>query len=377
MKGDTVAIWDPTEPTTIIQIVGRTGGNEAIFTGRGIEMRAAELNLSRDDNTFWSPGPGQLIAHIAQIDSSKPSNDDKLIVEWNKTMRCNGLILQFEGLPDVNSSRVNVEYRTQRLAQKLWCDEMQISLNRQVMFFDDTSDIAPEPVDIRCVGNVHITNLQRDRYGNPQSSAVARMARLRYIVERQYFFADGPGELSLVFLGSSQGFGPNNVAGMPNKARNEERLNQLAVGFPDMMQGTFSDEKKEIDISGRTVRVGYCPADSWNDRISTADLSSARQRGYTMECEHLKIVEVSNPVDLSQSFFDLTASHSAIIEGSGLFGRAQTIRFSQVENIVDLDGNVTLHMMQNGQTIQQSGDRYVYDIQTGSVRFQSQGLLLQ
>ena len=377
MKGDTVVIWDPTEPTTKIQIVGRAAGHEAIFKGRGIETRAAELNIAREDNIFWSPGPGQLIAHIALIDTSKTPNDDRLIVNWNKKMRCNGLILQFEGEPDANNNRVNVEYQTQGTTQKLWCNEMQISLNRQVMFFDDTSDIAPEPVDILCVGNVHITNLQRDRQGKQQSLALASVSRLRYIVERQYFFADGPGELSLILLGSARGFGPDRFAVTPNRTGNEEKLNHLAVWFPDKMQGTHAEAKTEIDISGRKVEVAYCLADSWNDRISRVNLSAVRQRGYTLECEHLKVVEVSDPANPSQSFFDLTASHTAIIEGRELFGKAQTIRYSQEAGVIDLVGGVTLHMMQGGQTIQQSGDRYVYDIETGSIRFQSQGLLLQ
>ena|GEM_PF-1963496 len=377
IRGESVTIWNPADSTTKIQILGRTDGNNAMIKGRGVEMRANELNLSREDNIFWSPGPGQLIAYMppqlnaggqpaTALPHSKTtdSNEDHLKVTWDKAMRCNGKVVLFEGLTEPNNSRVSVSYQT----SQIWCNNMLMLLNRQVMFFDDSSGVNPDVVEIECVGDVRIRHQHRDALGQQLSLTFARSAWLRYNVERDYFFAHGPGELNSVLIGPGRGFGA-----LPA----DSRLNNLAVWFSDMMQGTFSGGQKKVDITGRKVEVAYCPTDSWDDRITINTLSSARQRGYTMTCERLEIEESRNPVNMPQSFFNLTASNSAIIEGSGIFGKAHTIKYNESGNTVELEGNVTLHNTVQGQPIRQNGDLLIYNIKTNSVEFQTQGLRMQ
>jgi hypothetical protein len=369
--GDTVTIWHPADPTTFIEIKGHATGNQAIFTGKGIELYARELNISRVDNIFWSPGAGRLIAHTAHINTpgiptANPNNtnpnSDKLTVEWNREMRCDGRVLQFMGQPDGTSNRVRALYQTQMLG----CNEMQIRLNRQIMFFDDQSPIEPKAVEILCVGDVYIQNRQLDAQGKLKSMDSARMEKLQYDVEKNYFFADGPGELSSIFLGTGQGFDPA-VPSAP--ANNGERLNYLAVWFPDMMQGTLLGEKK-VDIQGRTVQVAYYPATSWNDTLSRGNLSAARQRGYTLECERLFIEEMPNPLNLSQSSLELTASNSAIVEGGGIFGRARTIKYNQAKSLLEMNSDVTLHLQGSRHT----ADSLRYNIETGKIEAMVQGI---
>ena len=359
--GDTVTIWNPGDSATSIQITGRAAGNDAIFKGRGVELRAKELKLSREDNMFWSPGPGQLMAHTAQISApgvpASNSNDDKLFVEWNKEMRCDGRVLQFIGLPDTIRDRVKVVY--QRI--NLWCNQMELHLNRQVMFFDDSSNVPPEPVKILCAGKVYVTNQQLDIHGRIKSQDFAQVENLHYDVKRNYFFAEGPGELSSIFLAGT----PGNLAGTPVSSTREE-LQQLGVRFPDAMQGILLGDKKKVEFSGRKVEVVYCPAANLEDRVGWGNLSAARLRGYTLECELLTIEEMPNPVNLSQSFFELTASNPAIIEGSGIFGRARTIRYNEAKSVVDMSGDVTVHKTTPGQTARAGpAEQIVYNIATG------------
>jgi len=370
--GDSVMIWDPADPTTKIQITGRATGSDAIFKGRGAELRATELKLSREDNTFWSPGPGHLTVHIAQMNASGMpgnssnagnSNDDKLFIEWNKEMRCDGRVLQFEGKADRNGNRVNVTYQT----RQLWCDQMELRLNRQVMFFDDQSTVTPEAVEILCVGTVYVKN-QFIENGKQKSQDFAKAERLLYNIPRNYLFAAGPGELSSVFVSSAQGFAPAHSAGSPVPPNTAERLAHLAVWFPDGMQGILLGNKKEVEFAGRKIYVAYCPADNWNDRIDIGSLSAARLRGYTLECEALKIEEMPNPRSPSESFYELTASKTAIVDGSGLFGKAETIRYNQGTNTVDMDGNVSAQRTVQGRSPLSVGPvgRVIYNIATGN-----------
>ena len=372
--GDSVMIWDPADPTTKIQITGRATGNDAIIKGRGVELRAQELKLSREDNVFWSPGPGQLIAYTAQTNADNvpassggggASNvhEDTLFVEWNKEMRCDGKVLQFLGMPGGIGERVKITHQT----KTLWCNEMEIHLNRQVLFFDDPSTVTPEAVEIRCAGHVEVRYQLFDAYGKQKSQNSAKAERLLYHLPRNYVFAAGPGELSSVFVGSAQGFDPNNLAGIPGNPQNAETLTHLAVWFPDEMQGIVLGNKKEVEFTGRKVRVAYCPAANWNDRIDIGNFSAARLRGYTLECERLKIEEMSNPMNLSESFFELTASDTAIVEGSGIFGRAQIIRYNQAKNTVDFEGNVSAQRSAQGQNISVGpAERVIYNIETGN-----------
>jgi len=277
-------------------------------------------------------------------------------------MRCNGKTLIFEGQPNRNGKRVQVSYQTQILQ----CNKMGIELNRQVMFFDDQSPIEPKAVEIQCSGNVDVQNQQIDAQGKRKSIDFARAARLFYAVEKNYIAAEGPGEMSSIFIGSGQGFDSNNLAGTPvssGTSGNTETLNHFAVSFQDTMQGTLLGNNREIEITGR-VKAIYCPAAGWEDRIGLDNFGAARKTGYTLECERLHLAEAPNPVNLSQSSMELTASTNAIIDGSGIFGKAQTIRYNQAKSMVYLDDNVRLTIPGQGEI---SAGSIHYNIKTRAI----------
>ena len=371
IAGDTVTIWNPADPTTQIKISGQATGSDAIFKGKGVELRAKELNMSRPDNMFWSPGTGRLIANTGQVSMTgvptSNANNDKLIVEWNKEMRCDGMVIQFMGLPDRMGNRVRTTYQTKSLV----CNEMQLRLNRKVMFFEDQSPVAPEAVEILCVHNVYVQNRTLDAQGRQKSLERGNFTKLQYNIEKDYFFAEGPGELSSVFLGAGQGFDPSNLAGTPAHQNNAEKLNYLAIWFPDTMHGTLLGNSKKMEIRGRKIKAAFCPAASWEDTVGIDNLSAARKSGYTMECEQLQVVEMPNPLNMSQSSMELTASHSAVIESDsvGIYGKAQTIKYNQAKSIVNMDGDVTIQITTQGKTSKQTGDALQYNIETKSLDY--------
>ena len=381
MAGDTVTIWNPADPTTLIKIVGQATGSDAILKGKGVELRARELNLSRQDNTFWSPGAGRLVAQTGQISmpgmpTANPNTNGTLVVEWNKDMRCDGKVLQFIGQRDINGNRVKVLYQN----TMLWCNEMQILLNRQVMFFDDQSPVEPKAVEISCAHDVYVQSQQFDAQGKRKSMDSAKFTKLWYYVEKNYFVGEGPGELNSVFLGSGQGFDPinNNSAGTSGNRNTSEQLNFLAIWFQDKMQGSLLGNSKKVEFLGRKVEAAYCPVTSWNDKIGIDNLAAVRRTGYILECERLVIEEMPNPVNLSQSSMELTAVGSAIIEGSGIYGRARTIKYNQAKSTVEMDGNVTIEVTTSEQTSKQSAAAIRYNIETRAIELiQAQGLGIQ
>jgi hypothetical protein len=201
-------------------------------------------------------------------------------------------------------------------------------------------------------------------------------------MEKNYMAAEGPGEMSSVFLGTGQGFDPNSLMGTPNKLAGtpgnlagtpgNEKLNYFAVGFQDSMQGTLLGNNREIEITGR-VQAVYCPAAGSEDRIGINHFTAARKTGYTLECERLHLMEAPNPVNLSQSSMELTASTDAIIDGSGIFGRAQTIKYNQAKSMVYLDGSVKLRAPTTQGEI--SAESIHYNIATRSIeQMRAQGI---
>ncbi|MDR0520832.1 MAG: hypothetical protein LBH00_03140 [Planctomycetaceae bacterium] len=368
--GDTVTIWNPAEMTTQIKITGQAAGGDAVFKGKGVELHANELNLARSDNKFWSPGAGRLIANVSQIrtpGTSVQNTDDKLIVEWNKDMLCDGKVIQFFGQTGKNSSRVRVLYQT----QSLWCSIMEIHLSRKVMFFDDQSAIEPKAEMIRCAHDVYIRNRQVDAKGNQKSIDTANVAKLQYYVEKNYLAAEGPGEMSSTFIGSGSGFDKT----LPSAgAQGGSKLNHLAVWFQDGIQGTLVGSSKIADITGRVI-AAYCPAASWDDTIAMENVAAARKKGYTLECEKLRIAEVPNPVKQEDLSMELTASGNAVIDGGGVYGKAQTIKYCQSKSVVHFDGDVKIRTALSGQTTNHTAKSIQYNIETGSVNLvQANGL---
>jgi hypothetical protein len=326
-----------------------------------------------------------LVANVAQIrDSKAPSSSvltplapinssgspgtssDKLIVEWNKEMSCDGEVVHFVGQPDKNGNRVRTLYQT----QSLWCDLMEIHLNRKFLFFDDTSNVELQASIIQCAHDVYVRNRQIDVSGKQKSIETAQFALLRYYVNKNYIAAEGPGEMTSTFLGSGQGF----PGVKTEKTGSEEKLNYLAIWFQDTVTGTLLGSNKTVDINGR-VMAAYCPAASWDDTIQYENFAAARKTGYTLECEQLKLAQAPNPDCQGQGSVELTASGDALIDSSSLYGKAQTIKYNQAKNVVNFDGNVKIHTTINGQRSDHGAATIQYNIETGSVNYvQAQGL---
>jgi hypothetical protein len=290
--------------------------------------------------------------------------DTRVFVSWDKEMVCNGLVLQFEGNPGRTGAPGEQRVRVLYQSQLLWCDVMEIELDQKVMFFEP-SPAEPRAVGIKFSRDVVIQNRQFDAQGRQTSMDFARVQHLHYNLETDHFSADGPGEIRSVFLGSGQGF-DRHVAGHARNQDNGDGLNFLGVWFSDTMNGLLLGNNRNVDIRGRVVAV-YCPVTSWEDTISRENIAAARRIGYILDCEQLLIVEVPDPMNLSQSAMELTAAIDAQIDGGGMNGTAQKIMYNQAKDTIQLDGNVRLETMIQGQRVTHPRAESIrYNIATGT-----------
>jgi lipopolysaccharide export system protein LptA len=390
ITGNEVQVWNPSAPDTQIKISG-DASRRAVFTGRGAELTAQEINVDRASNKIWSPGAGVLTANTANVKMPaaageqsvalvpmKQANsiqDSRLTVEWNQEMRFDGQRLQFLGKADRFGNRVKTLYQD----KAVWCDIMEIHLNRFVSLFDDKSGIKPEAEVIQCANDVYIISEEYDENRKLKSKDSARFAKLRYQIASNTFVAEGPGVLRSMSLGSGKGFADSaiKIPGAVNAADAKQgKLNFLSVWFLNYVRGTFLGVQKNVDIQGR-VQAVYCPADSWDDVIDIDNQSAARYKGYILECEQLQITELPDPAENGKPAAELTASGNAKIDGSKIYGSAQTIKYNQAKSTVMFDGKARIHTLEQGKKSEQSAEMIQYNIETGAVRLnQSQGITI-
>ncbi|MDR2755545.1 MAG: hypothetical protein LBC20_07535 [Planctomycetaceae bacterium] len=416
ITGEEITVWNPSLPETQILITGKQ--QDAVFRGRGIELRAKEINIARSSNKIWVPGVGRLIANT-DIDSTQKyfqtkntattnsfgttsapntpiplvplksennetnktannniNKDNRLLVDWNENMIFNGKVLQFLGKSDRNGNRVRAIHQD----KEIWCDVMEIYLNRQILFFDDKSDVKPEAEMIQCANNVFVRSRELDVNNQLKSLSRAEFGKLRFYVASNYFVAEGPndrpGVLCFTSLNSDEGFS-NTKIGLPESlttTKEKSSLKFLTIWFHDHIQGTFLGDQRNVEISGR-VQAAYLPVSSWDDHIGIDNLNIARKYGYILECEQLHIVEIPDVNNNEQNTMELTAFGNASIDSSKFYGKAQTIKYNQAKTLVTFDGNAKIHTFEDGNKEQTAAETIQYDIKSKAIRMnQSQGI---
>jgi hypothetical protein len=404
ITGEEITVWNPSSPETQILILGKQ--QDAVFQGRGVELRAKEINIARSSNKIWVPGVGRLIANtnsesarqyfqanptpttqpanktlnpltpLSPLKTANSAKDNRLLVEWNESMIFNGKVLQFLGKPDKNGNRV----RAIHLDKEIWCDVMEIHLNRLVLFFEDKSNIKPEAEMIQCANNVFIRSRELDESYQLKSMSSAEFGKLRFYVASNYFVAEGPndrpGVLSFTNRSSEEGFSASKM-GLPETiAKGDEGgLRFLSVWFHDHVQGTFLGGQRNVEIVGR-VQTAYLPVDSWDDHIGIDNLNLARKRGYILECDQLHIVEMPDVNNANLSTMELTALGNASIDSSKFYGKARTIKYNQAKTQVTFDGNAKILTFEDGKKSEQTAAELIqYDLTTKAIRLnQSQGI---
>ncbi|MGL4594250.1 MAG: LptA/OstA family protein, partial [Thermoguttaceae bacterium] len=397
--GEEVTVWNPSTVKTVILAAG-TPQNEAIFKGRGVELRTQNLKIYRENNTIWSSGVGRFMTTSNQnvpnffatntttsAERNTPQNststtnefasvssDSQFVVDWNETMLFDGKTILLEGIPDKNGGRVKARFQDQLLV----CDVMQIHLNRTLQLFDDSSSVQPEAEIIDCVGNVYVE--RREKEGNVMRSYDrARFANFRLLLKTQDFYAGGPGELRSTFLKSETnspgtmfgGIVPTNSASSNPSA---SELSYIFVSFHKNMEGNFFGEHKFADLKG-SVQAVYCPVNSWDDEIGMDRLSAAiNAGGFLLICDALRVSQMPDPETITQNSAELTASGDASIEGKTFFGQGRTIKYNQAKNLVGFDGNANITTSEKGNNSRIPAESFIYNLKTGAIEsVRSQG----
>lgn len=374
ITGDTIQIWNPSFPDTVISVYGKQG-REAIFRGKDIQMNAMEMNIYRAVNKFEVKGPGRLLTTpkagttfpVAgktppRTMPSQPQQDDPLLVQWNEEMSCDGKTVIFMGTPDLGGERVKALYRH----QKVVTDLMILHLNRMVSFFDDRSNEPIEAEVLRCHGNVAVENRQYDEQNRLKSFDEAEFETFQIQLKTNMFVAKGsPGVLRSTFLNDGSGFSRTQsvLPGGAKPAVEQGELAFLGVWFYDDIQGYLAGNQKVANIRGR-VRSVFCPVGGWGDKIEINRLSAASRRGYRLDCERLEIAQIPDPANPTVDMMEMTAFENAKIEGesSDFFGHAQTIKYNQAKSQIIFEGNAWIKSGQRELPAQ----RIEYNIKNGA-----------
>ena len=392
IRGSEIDIWNPSAPNTIIRITGTPPSQEAIFKGRGIQMNAMKVEIFRDENLICVDSPGRLFTTSVQQDKS-PLNktkteiipvsgmlvqmqplsansnareeDNRLVIEWNETMRFNGQTMRFTGRQDRNGGRVQAHYQQ----QKMFCDLMEIHLNRIVQIFDDKSNNEAEAEMIDCAFNVSIENRQLDENRQLKSYDRGCFDAVRVYLKSDDFVARGPGFLRSTSLKSDNSFSDK----INTSANNSGQLSFLCVWFQDYIRGNFYANHKRAEVTGR-VQVIYCPVRGWDEIFDIDQISAAARLGYYMQCERLEIVEMpdihadKNSAAAKTGSLELTAQgNTASIEGNSFYGKAEIIKYNQAKNLIIFDGKAWVRSGQRELPAQ----RIEYNIETGALNTSS------
>jgi hypothetical protein len=375
ITGEEVYIWHPSTPNTVIYITGKDM-REAIFTGKGAQIRAMNVYIFRAENVIKIVGAGRLLADTKsknpangailnanpQQSSTPPATlplnnnlfeqnkrnngDSRILVQWNKEMYFDGNIISFKGAPDKNGNRVLVLMEDREIR----CNVMQIFTNRYVSLFDDKSDVTIKPERIGCAIDV-VVKSEKFENGLRKSFDWAEFEAVEIRLETDEFFAKGPGLIRSTFLEGDNVFADakNGNDILANASENNFKRNRnneretimfLCIWFYDHVQGVFAKTHKSATMRGHIDAV-LCPVTTWDERVERDQLNVATKRGYLLKCEELRMVQIPDPVQQDKKFVELTAIENATIEGENrsLYGRAQTIKFNQAKNMVILEGN--------------------------------------
>ncbi|MDR2762964.1 MAG: hypothetical protein LBB88_10205 [Planctomycetaceae bacterium] len=378
ITGEEVYVWYPSAPNTVIYITGKDM-REAIFTGKGAQIRAMHVYIFRAENVIKIVGAGRLLADAkskkassgvlmnagnqttatptsAQLSnnqfeqSKRQEGDSRILVQWNKEMYFDGNIISFKGVPDKNGNRVLALMED----REIHCDVMQIFTNRYVSLFDDKSDVTIKPERVGCAIDV-VMKSEKFENGLRKSFDWAEFDAVEIRLETDEFFAKGPGLIRSTFLETDNAFSdPKNgfdvLSGGARNANvnnvnnvnvnNRESILFLCIWFYDHIQGMSSKTHKSATMRGHIDAV-LCPVSTWDERVERDQLNLATKKGYLLKCEELRLVQMPDPVLKEKNFVELTAIENATIEGENrsLYGRAQTIKFNQAKSQVTLEGN--------------------------------------
>ncbi|MDR1477775.1 MAG: LptA/OstA family protein [Planctomycetaceae bacterium] len=400
--GEEVYVWNPSTINTVIHITGKDS-REAIFTGKGTQIRAMNVYIFRAENVIKITGPGRLVADTKSKNPSnnqslnqntqniilpantqlnnnhfeqnkRNENDTRILVQWNKEMYFDGNIILFKGTLDRNGNRVLALMEDREIR----CNEMQIFTNRYISLFDDKSDITVKPERICCAFDV-VVKSEKFENGLRKSFDWAEFDAVEIRIETNEFFAKGPGQIRSTFLESNNALSdPKNGYNLqinPNQDINKKNNNNdsimfLSIWFYDHVQGVFAKTHKTATIKGHIDAV-LCPISTWDERIERDQLNIATKKGYLLKCEELRMVQIPDPAQQSNNCVELTAIDNATIEGENrtLYGRAQTIKYNQAKSQVMLEGNELNHARVT--TASQGtipAQRIEYNIKTGTAK---------
>ncbi len=329
--GDRLHVAGANMPQTTVSVAGRPGYLEA----GGMVLRGDTINMEKQANRLWIPGPGRMTMPMEQDFNGKPLPRAQMVdIDWRGGMNFQTQTVSFERAVQVKSQW-----------QVLATEKLVATLTRPVDF--STSAAAPrgKPGDrpqlaaVRTIGPAFLQSRQFDDVGKQTSFDQLEAFDLGIDQVSGAMDARGPGTLIHVGYGSqTTGAVPlvQAAAQRPAAPRTSGgELSYLNVQFERALTGNI--KKRQVTFSEPTKTV-YGPVSSWDDKLSPEDPQRLPPNSMVLDARTLTVREMPM-VNRTGGGYELLAEGNVMGEGPQFFARGQKATFSQEKDHLVLEGD--------------------------------------
>jgi len=378
LSGAKVHIRKPNSPEMTATIFGDSSvtGGHAMFTGRGVTLMGANINVNREKNLFWVDGQGRLeissqtVSNATNNNGSSGNNltngfaklfgsntpttsantktntnaDKAILIDWRGSMEFDGQRLFFIKDVDVNYSLMAIN-KSERI---------EVYLTKPFRFFekDNANDVEAERIVVR--GNIDI---DRDGYGETGQTDCdhIKLTAIEFYPKTGNFKGLGPGHISSIFNMKAGNAANSLLPGINNTAANNvsttsstttnrsgitgDGLKFLQCDFTGSAEGNYNTG--QIIFRDKVVTV-LCPAQTFRDVINVNNTRSIIANGMRLECNQLTLNRNKLPLSNAASV-EMKAEGNTRIEmtcdNRYYIANADKIMFDQAKNLLTFMGN--------------------------------------
>ena len=326
LKGDWIRAVEAASPRGTVTVVGRP----AQFQGRGFGLRGANINLNRGANRLWVEGAGSMdVPMDRSLDGQPTGTAGRLDLRWQGAMDFRGKTAIFQDSVSAVAAQGHLE-----------TEILEVHFKEFIHFQEVPGQQPPKVEQIVCPSGARMEAVEVQ--GQQQLSVQrAQLGELRLNAESGNLEASGPGWLTRVGQGSSQmlaGRMALPLAGRSSSApiAEEGGLTCLHVRFQGKVLGNIF--RRQMELHER-VQMAYGPAANWHTTLDPTRPELLGERGATMVCDRLSIVQMPTPTD-GRPALELEALGNTIVESQGIYtARAARMAYTEAKGLLILEGD--------------------------------------
>ena len=342
--GTELRAWSPSSDHSVVQLLGTTA-IPASIAGMESTLTGLDIILNQQTNQIEIKGGGQITSTQLVLSSdlssaitgmpttqSKPvppiaSQKKLLVVRWNGGMKFDGTRITFE-------KNVAAQYPL----QELYCNIMNIDLDRPISLIQPKSTQDPQVRRVECLGKVFFVCEEREENKTKSVLKGENLDQIQIYPATGRFdgTAEGTGQGRLRATLLDEGSSGSLTGNPSSEQRTNAGLMRIDLYFFGRVLGNF---KAFEATATESVVCVYCPVTKWDEEVDMDDRDFLKDNeGYRLDCDILEVAKMVDPLSQKQGV-ELTASGSTKIEGKQIFARAESVKFNQIKETVILEGS--------------------------------------